>query len=131
MFVSFVGYSQVPDENDVATIEDRNNPNYIHTVAEVMPEYPDGGINGFRKFVMRNFRTPDVDRDVKGKVVVSFVVEPDGSLSNIKVVEDLDYGIGEEVVRVIKESKKWEAGIQDGKPVRVTYTFPLVINIYY
>lgn len=102
--------------------------NIIYTAVEVMPEYP-GGINEFRKYVMSRFRTPDVNRDLQGQVIVTFVVEPDGSLSNVKAVRDLGYGTGAEAVRVVKTSKKWNPGVQNGRAVRVNYTLPITINI--
>ncbi|MGE4348010.1 MAG: energy transducer TonB, partial [Flavobacteriaceae bacterium] len=56
-------------------------------------------------------------------------VETDGSLTDIKVIRDLGYGTGAEAVRVLKKSKKWKPGTQNGKPVRVKYTLPISINI--
>jgi len=80
---------------------------------------------------MSNFKTPKLQKDtnLKGMIVVRFVVEKDGSLSDIKVVHDLGYGTGEEAVRVVGLSEKWKPGIQNGKPVRVNYTLPIQINI--
>src|SRR5690554_1739876 len=103
--------------------------NHVYMAVEVMPEYP-GGINEFRKYVANRFRSPDVDRDIKGQVIVNFVVEADGSLSNIKVLRDnIGYGAGEEAIRVIKTSKKWNPGVQNGRNVRVSYTLPIQLNI--
>ena len=100
----------------------------IYTAVEVMPEYP-GGMNEFRKYISENYKTPEIDKPLKGKVWIQFVVEKDGSLSNMKVVRDLGYGTGEEAVRVLKNAKKWKSGAQNGKPVRVHYTLPIDINI--
>lgn len=102
--------------------------NKIYTAVQVMPEYP-GGMDAFRKFVSREFRVPDVDRDLKGKVWVQFVVEPDGSLSDIKVARDLGHGTGAEAMRVLKKAKKWNPGVQNGRKVRVHYTLPIDLNI--
>lgn|SRR5690606_5963766 len=103
--------------------------NQVYTAVEVMPEYP-GGINEFRKYIYNKFRAPDVSRDLKGQVIVNFIVEPDGSLSNIKVLRDnVGYGAAEEAIRVVKTSKKWNPGIQNGRNVRVSFTLPIQINI--
>src|SRR5690554_1495654 len=117
-------------EPDGFTEEQANQEEPIYTSVEIMPEYP-GGIYEFRKFVMSNFKTPKLQKDtnLKGMIVVRFVVEKDGSLSDIKVVHDLGYGTGEEAVRVVGLSEKWKPGIQNGKPVRVNYTLPIQINI--
>ncbi len=114
-------------EPESFTEEQANQEEQIYTSVEVMPEYP-GGINEFRKFVMSNFKTPKLDEDLKGMVVVQFVVEKDGSLSNIKAVRDLGHGTAEEAVRVVGLSKKWKPGIQDGITVRVNYTLPIQVN---
>ncbi|MDO4727679.1 MAG: energy transducer TonB [Bacteroidota bacterium] len=100
----------------------------VYTSVEVMPEYP-GGLDAFRKYIANNFRSPDVDRPLKGLVVVNFVVEPNGELSNIKVVRDLGHGTGDEAIRILKRAKKWNPGIQNGRKVRVNYTLPIQIDI--
>ncbi|HUH50551.1 MAG TPA: energy transducer TonB [Flavobacterium sp.] len=115
----------ISDKNvDAEVIDDKK----IYTAVEVMPEYP-GGINEFRNYVMNKFIAPEIDRDLKGQIIVTFVVEPDGSLSNIKAVRDLGYGTGKEAERVIKSSKKWNPGVQNGRKVRVNYTFPIILNV--
>ncbi|MFA5555812.1 MAG: TonB family protein [Flavobacteriaceae bacterium] len=101
--------------------------NHIYMAVEVAPSYP-GGIDEFRKFVARNYNLSP-DRDIKGNVIVQFVVEKDGSLTDIEVVRDLGYGAGAEAVRVLKRAKKWNPGVQNGRNVRVKYTLPIQINI--
>lgn len=102
----------------------------IFTAVEVNPE-PIGGLNAFRKWVGDNYTYPQgaIDAGVKGQVVVSFVVERDGSLTDIKVVKDLSYGTGQAAVNVLKKAKKWKPGIQNGRPVRVAYTLPITLNL--
>lgn len=96
---------------------------------QVKPEFP-GGIKKFYEYVNKNFRTPELDRDTDLKITVSFVVEKDGSLTNIKVLKDPGYGAGKEAERVLKSLKtKWSPGIQNGKPVRANYILPIVIKI--
>lgn len=139
MSVSLVGYSQKQE-----TVEKQNNnkgvvvetltsntdysSDKIYTSVETMPEYP-GGIDALREFVAQNYKNPKVSRDIKGNLIVTFIIEPDGSMSNIKVVRDLGFGIGFEAIRVLKLADKWTPGTQDGKPVRVNYTLPIIVKI--
>ncbi len=137
MLVSFVGYSQVPtieDLEDGEVVIDSYTPheqrdeerdeNYIYTVVEVMPQYP-GGMQEFGKFIVENFDTSNLPEEFKGKAIAMFVVEKDGSLSDIQIVRDLGYGTGKEAIRVLRLTEKWKPGLQNGKPVRVRYTLPI------
>lgn len=107
-------------DKDAKIVED----NTVYNAVEVRPEFP-GGIQKFYDFVGKNYRAPE--EDIKGRVFVQFVVEKDGSLTDIKVVRDLGYGTGAEAIRVLKKSPKWKAGIQNGRPVRVLYSLPISI----
>jgi protein TonB len=93
---------------------------------EVQPE-PFGGMDAFSKFLGRNLRFPAAasDANVSGRVVVSFVIEKDGSLSNIVVEKGAGYGFDQEAVRVLKLAKAWKPGKQNGQPVRVRYMVPI------
>ncbi len=98
-------------------------------VLDKMPTFP-GGIDKFREFVGTNFQKPDFDEEKTVTVYVSFVIELDGSLSNIKVIKDPGYGLGKEAIRVLNSLKtKWTAGILDGEKVRTTYTLPIAIQM--
>lgn len=79
------------------------------------------------KFVGKNYRVPD-EEGLKGNVFVTFVVEKDGSLTDIKVLRDIGYGTGKEAIRVLKSSPKWIPGEQNGKKVRVQYSLPIRIQ---
>jgi periplasmic protein TonB len=92
---------------------------------EVKPDYP-GGINEFYKYIGKKYRVPNV-KGLSGKVFVCFVVEKDGSLTDIKVIRDIGYGSGEEAIRVLKKCKKWSPGLQNGKKVRVLFSLPINI----
>lgn len=106
-------------------VEEDNN---IYNTAgiEVKPEFP-GGIDKFYKYIGRNYRVPNED-GLKGRVFVTFVVEKDGSLTDIKVLRDIGYGTGKEAIRVLNKCPKWNPGIQNGKPVRVLYSLPISIQ---
>ncbi|SFT12252.1 energy transducer TonB [Sphingobacterium wenxiniae] len=101
----------------------------LFTAVEVMPK-PKDGMAEFVKWVAKNYNYPAsaLEQGVKGTVQVSFVVEPDGSLSSFKVLRDIGFGTGEEAIRLLKKAPSWHAGIQNGRPVRVSYTLPLALN---
>jgi len=93
------------------------------------PEFP-GGIGKFLSYVGRNFKTPEIELEKTVKIYVSFVVEIDGSMSNIVVKRDPGYGLGEEAIRVLKSLKtKWEPGIKDRKSVRAFYNLPITVEL--
>jgi protein TonB len=102
------------------------NPNQIFTAVEQVPTFP-GGDAGFNKYLSKNIRYPAIAREnnVQGRVIVQFVVEKDGSLTDIKVVRGIGSGCDEEAVRALKASPRWKPGIQNGRPVRVQYSVPV------
>ena len=108
------------------TIAQSDDVLYSSAGIEVKPTFP-GGINEFYQFIGKNFQTPKVE-GLKGKIYVTFVIEKDGSVTNIKILRDIGYGTGEEAIRVLKECPKWNPGIQNGKPVRVLYSLPISLN---
>jgi len=93
---------------------------------DVMPQ-PDGGEAAWSKFLSRNLRYPNEAQDarVSGRVLVSFIIEKDGKLSNIVVERAAGYGFDEEALRVLKMAKAWKPGMQNGQPVRVRYLIPI------
>ena len=104
--------------------------NQVFTSVEVAPT-PQGGMEAFYKFVANNYNYPPQaqEQGVNGRVLLQFVVEKDGSLTDIKVLRDLKYGTGEEAIRMLKKAPKWKPGIQNGRPVRVQFTLPIQLNL--
>ena len=88
---------------------------------------PVGGDAAWTKFLMKNLRYPQlaVEEEKSGKVWISFIIEKDGSLTDIKVMRGPGYGMNEEALRVLKKAPAWTPGIQRGKPVRVAFTLPI------
>lgn len=107
-------------------INDDDNLIYSAAGIEVKPNFPEG-FEKFYQFFNNNFQTPD-EEGLKGKVYATFIVEKDGSLSDIKILRDIGYGTGKETIRVLNLSPKWNPGIQNGKPVRVMYSMPFTIG---
>ncbi|NGM66401.1 TonB family protein [Sphingobacterium sp. SGR-19] len=110
--------------------QEQENTDRVFTAVEVNPE-PKGGLKAFREWVGENYNYPQVaiDAGVKGRVVISFIVEADGQLSDFKIVEDLGYGTGEEAIKILKKAEAWRPGIQNGRKVRVGYTLPINMNL--
>ena len=109
-----------------------DNTIYNSAGIEVQPGYP-GGMDKFYGFIKKNYDIDGIrdklDRDLTGKVFVKFVVEKDGSLTDIQVIRDLGYGTKEEAIRVLRKVPRWTPGIQNGKPVRASFSLPINLSI--
>jgi hypothetical protein len=115
---------------EVSKIENQSKDFLMTTDVDVKPEFP-GGILEFYKLVGQNYRIPEElsKNKTNGKVYLQFMIEKDGSLSEITILRDkLGYGAGEEAVRVLKLSPKWIPASDKGKPVRVMYSLPITIQ---
>ncbi|KAF2079451.1 M56 family metallopeptidase [Flavobacterium sharifuzzamanii] len=107
-----------------------NNKVYKAGDSEIkQPEFP-GGMLEFYKFVGQRFKiSEEVSKNkIDTKIYMQFMVEKDGSLSEITIVKDAGYGLGEEAIRVLKLSPNWIPGSENGKPVRVLYSLPITIQ---
>ena len=98
--------------------------------AEVMPQFP-GGDQAMMKFVSENVQYPEEakEKEISGRVFVSFIVEKDGSIGETEVVKGIGGGCDEEAVRVVKAMPKWKPGKEKGKPVRVSYMMPIFFKL--
>ena len=114
---------EVPVQSKVS--EPIDNRTYKEDNIEVAPQFP-GGRQEFLNYISTNFKLPEA-RNISGKVVVSFVVEKDGSITDVKIVSNPGQGAAEEAKRVLLASPKWSPGMQKGKTVRVMYTIPINI----
>ncbi|HLP65519.1 energy transducer TonB [Flavobacterium sp.] len=119
-----------PQTNSDTIKKENNDSNdnslYSTKSVEVKPEYP-GGIEEFYKYIMKNFKQPN-DKNFKGgKIFVMFVIDRDGSLTDIKV-KDIGFGTKEEAIRLMKKCKKWTPAMQKGIPVRCSYTIPITLQ---
>ena len=102
----------------------------IVDVAEIMPEFP-GGTAALMKYLGTNIKYPTISQEMgsEGRVIVQFVVDKDGSISNPEVVRGVDAYLDKEAIRVISSMPKWRPGVQNGKKVRVKYTVPVVFRL--
>ncbi len=98
----------------------------IFVSVEQEPQFK-GGMLAFYQFLALNLDYPEqmIRYNIQGKVIVALTVEKDGSLSDIRSVQDVGYGSAEEAIKVLKSSPKWQPGYQNGRPVRVRYTLPI------
>ena len=127
----------VVEKNDV---QDLNSANNVQTVAlqdtavfevvEVPPRFPGGEIE-LMKFISRNVKYPAEARDkhVQGRVILTFIVEKDGSISNVRVARPVDPSLDAEAIRVVQSMPKWEPAKQRGQAVRVRYTVPIQFRL--
>ncbi|MCD4770009.1 MAG: energy transducer TonB [Bacteroidales bacterium] len=104
--------------------EEEDEEEEIFVVVEDMPSFRGGDVNKFRDWVQKRVRYPQIaaENGIQGKVYIMFVVEPDGTVSNVKIMRGVDPALDEESIRVVKDSPKWVAGKQRGAPVRVRFS---------
>lgn len=107
-------------------VSQEDNTIYSSAGIEVKPDFP-GGIAKFYSFIQKNYVAPD-EPGLKGQVFVSFVIEKDGSLTDIKVLRDIGYGTGKEAERVLRKCPRWIPAEQYGKKVRCLYQIPIKIE---
>ena len=102
----------------------------VFDVVEQMPQFP-GGPNALFEYLSKNIKYPVVaeENGIQGRVIVTFVVERDGSITDVKVVKSVDPSLDKEAQRVVKSMPKWIPGKQNGSPVRVKYTVPVTFKL--
>jgi len=119
-------YIFVPDDEEEEEVEEK----HIFLVVENMPEYP-GGEAAMYKFIGANIEYPRMAKEsgISGRVFVTFVVERDGSVTDVQILRGIGGGCDEEAIRVIEAMPKWSPGKQRGKPVRVQYRMPIKFTL--
>ena len=121
-----------PDEQQTATgtFTPAGEDEKVFDVVEKMPEYP-GGIEKLFEYLSQNIRYPKeaMEKDIQGRVIVTFVVKKDGSISDVSVVRPIDPLLDEEGLRVINAMPNWTPGMQNGEPVNVKYTVPISFRL--
>ncbi|MDB5013402.1 MAG: hypothetical protein JWQ25_1604 [Daejeonella sp.] len=107
-----------------------NGKTISFTKRMVLPEFI-GGQMAFGNFIAHKFKYSKMARSVgvEGKVVLSFVIDKEGTLTDIKILRDLGFGTGQEAARVLASSPKWKPGYQYGIPVRVVYSLPIALKL--
>ena len=114
-----------------ATAPADTTKNVVYDVTETMPQFP-GGQGVMMKYLAANIKYPAsaVKAKKQGRVIVSFVIQKDGSVTNARIVRSVDPELDAEALRIVKAMPNWTPGTQDGKPVNVRYTIPVVFSLY-
>ncbi len=133
---------KVMESEEVVVMEVRNNDtpileempaqtdDYVYNSVGQSPQFP-GGAEALSKFLTENLKYPVLAKEygIEGRVVVSFIVEKDGSLTDVKTIKDIGGGCGEEAMRLVWAMPKWEPGQHQGRVVRVAYTLPVSFRL--
>ena len=138
LLFSYVGYeSEQVGANQISATKgdftvrlNKTDPNKAYDVVEEMPQFP-GGVAAMMPYIARNLRYPKEaeQKGLQGRVITTFVVETDGSISNAHVVKPIDPALDAEALRVVNAMPKWEPGKQGGQPMRVKYTIPVTFRL--
>jgi protein TonB len=104
--------------------------NKVHDFVEQMPSFP-GGMGALMSWLSQNIKYPVIaaENGVEGRVIVQFVVEKDGSITDVKIAKSVDPSLDKEATRVVSSMPHWIAGRQNGNPVRVKYTVPVTFKL--
>jgi len=114
-----------------AKVEEEVEEDIPFQVVEEKPSFQGGDENTFTKWVLERLVYPETAKDngVQGRVILSFTVSTDGSITNVSVLRGVDALLDKEAIRVVSSSPKWKPGKQRNKPVRVKYTFPVIFQL--
>lgn len=138
LFLAQMTLAQITEREETRqSLEDQNVPvpvmeNYDERTVysqmdvEEKADFP-GGMENFYKFVAKTFSSPD-EPNLDGKVFLSFTIEKDGSLTDIKAIRDFGYGTGNEAIKMMRKSPKWIPAKRNGKMVRSSFTLPVIIR---
>lgn len=124
-------YTGDGDGTGIPELEERQvEEQEVFTLVEKMPEFP-GGEAALLKYLNENTRYPELPREmgIEERIVVKFVIEPDGSVSNVEAIRGRDKFLRAEAERVVKAMPEWAPGEQRGRPVRVSYNVPIRFSL--
>ena len=120
------GVTHVPQE-----VKNELKGSPVFEVVEQMPEYPDGGMAGLMEYFKKNIRYPEAAKKAgtQGRVIVQFLVNKDGSISDAKPLRSVDPALDAEAIRLVNAMPKWKPGMQRGEAVTVKYTVPVKFSL--
>jgi periplasmic protein TonB len=116
VFAANVSYAQTLKTDDV-----------VYEQVDVLPEFS-GGLKEMYTYIGKNLKYPElaVKANVSGKVFAKMIIEKDGSIKNVEILQGIGFGCDKEVERLVKAMPKWTAGMKDGKAVRTSYVLPVM-----
>ncbi len=122
-------YTVFAQEKKNATVEKAvsNDPDKVFVAVQEQANYP-GGMAEFNRDFIQNFVTPDFP-EASARVIITFIVEKDGSLNDVKIVRDPGYGFGEATLAALAKTKKWKPAMHNGEAVRSQFTLPITIQV--
>ena len=123
---------EIMDYKEVEVVDEAVEEEAIpFQLVEEKPSFNGGDANEFSKWVNSKLVYPEIAKEngVQGRVTLSFTVEKDGSVTNVRVLRGVDPSLDDEAVRVVKSSPKWKPGKQRDRTVKVTYTFPVIFQL--
>lgn len=128
ILLMFAAFALVSSAN--AQVQGGEDSDQVYQMVEQQAEFP-GGTSKLMEFLSNNINYPAAaaKKKIQGRVIVSFIVETDGSLSNVTVPRSVDPDLDKEAIRVVKSMPKWNPGKQQGKPVRVKYMLPVTFRL--
>ncbi len=105
-------------------------PDDVHEIVKKMPLYP-GGFQEMFKYLQNNINYPPqaTIAHIEGRVIVAFIIEKDGSLSDVRIAKSVHPLLDAEAIRVVSSMPKWNPGLENGDPVRVKYTIPITFRL--
>jgi len=124
------GSGAAPTAKQEPALPEGKDPKPALSAVEKEPEFP-GGQAAFNKFVTDNLQYPTIESEngIEGTVVLNFVVEEDGSITNIEIRRDIGNGCGAEAMRLVRAMPKWVPGQHKGRKVQVMYTLPVLFKL--
>jgi protein TonB len=130
LFLIFICFAQnmfSQSKNTETSISIDDTQIYNTAGLDVKPEFP-GGVDKFHQFIDENYIKPKEKPNLKGKIYTTFIIEKDGSLTDIKILRDLGFGTGNEAIRVLNLTPKWIPGKHNNKVVRVLFSVPIIVK---
>ncbi len=126
LFVACSIYSFAQGQKDNSRKQESTTEKNENPPDEIIPEYP-GGTKELYEFIAKNlvYPKPAVSASIQGTVTLKFVIEKDGSVGEVIVVDSIGYGCDEEAERLLRAAGNWNPGMQEGKPVRVWFLLPI------
>ena len=111
-------------------VKPKEEENKVFEVVEQMPSFP-GGTTALMQYLSKNTKYPPVaeENGIQGRVVCSFVIERDGSVSDVRIIKSVDPSLDKEAIRVVSSMPKWIPGRQNGQMVRVKYNLPVTFRL--
>ena len=121
---------EVIEEIETVVEIEEESTDEIFTIVETKAVYPGGSAN-FYKYISKNLKYPDaaLRMGIEGRVFVQFVIEKDGSITDVRTIKGIGAGCDQEAVRIVSNSPRWESARQRGNPVRSRIVIPLIFTL--